>query len=326
MNHEQELPADLDNLIAGLRIENINLKLAAKKAHELIADALNWLPLGTVMRSNAEAFLASQQGEQATQAEIAVVHPEQAEGAQGEREAFEAWVAAVPCVAGQGKDYVEACLHRDLSDEYTQGWVHEAWSGWKARAALAQPSPVPEQSGCLKCGAETRADKPFCEEHCYEQCPAPGLEQLRYKSELYDEVWELVTGKGYMNVTTAISVLEQERDAAQARVAELEKQEPVAEILVDSRGMIVDAVRRPSDLPSGFHKVYAAPVAQAGQVPEEVRTLLSRAKCEIEHLAECLENVCEDEEDVDVREDVADGREVAANIAHMLAAAPAQGE
>ncbi|WP_259364452.1 hypothetical protein [Pseudomonas aeruginosa] len=66
----------------------------------------------------------------------------------------------------------------------------------------------------------------------------------------------------------------------------------------------------------------AAPPAQAGQVPEEVRTLLSRAPCEIEHLAECLENVCEDEEDVDVREDVADGRVVAADIAHMLAAAP----
>ncbi|WP_228292963.1 hypothetical protein [Pseudomonas aeruginosa] len=67
----------------------------------------------------------------------------------------------------------------------------------------------------------------------------------------------------------------------------------------------------------------AAPVAQAQHsVPEKVRTLLSRAQCEIEHLAECLENVCEDEEDFDVREDVADGRVVAADIAHMLAAAP----
>ncbi|MEV1646898.1 hypothetical protein ABZQ48_06140 [Pseudomonas aeruginosa] len=45
---------------------------------------------------------------------------------------------------------------------------------------------------------------------------------LRYKAELYDEVWALVTGKGYMNVTTAISVLESERDAALARVAKLE--------------------------------------------------------------------------------------------------------
>lgn len=44
---------------------------------------------------------------------------------------------------------------------------------------------------------------------------------LRYKAELYDEVWALVTGKGYMNVTTAISVLESERDAALAEVAGL---------------------------------------------------------------------------------------------------------
>ncbi|BAG75027.1 hypothetical protein [Pseudomonas phage PAJU2] len=35
---------------------------------------------------------------------------------------------------------------------------------------------------------------------------------LRYKAELYDEVWALVTGKGYMNVTTAISVLESEQE------------------------------------------------------------------------------------------------------------------
>ncbi|MNM21442.1 hypothetical protein D3C81_318020 [compost metagenome] len=43
---------------------------------------------------------------------------------------------------------------------------------------------------------------------------------LRYKAELYDEVWELVTSKGYMNVTTAIAKLEQERDALAAMVAE----------------------------------------------------------------------------------------------------------
>lgn len=73
-------------------------------------------------------------------------------------------------------------------------------------------------------------------------------------------------------------------------------------------------------------KIVAELDAQAGQMPEAVRTLLSRAQCEIENLAECLENVCEDEEDVDVREDVADGRVVAADIAHLLAAAPAQGD
>ncbi|BBT41057.1 hypothetical protein [Pseudomonas putida] len=45
----------------------------------------------------------------------------------------------------------------------------------------------------------------------------PGeVERLRYKAELYDEVWELAIGLGFMNVTTAISKLRTqlaERDA-----------------------------------------------------------------------------------------------------------------
>lgn len=98
--------------------------------------------------------------------------------------------------------------------------------------------------------------------------------------------------------------LRSERDAAMARVAELE-------------GKLTDWVHE------GFRLNEALAIAQAQHsVPEEVRTLLSRAQCEIEHLAECLENVCEDEEDFDVREDVADGRVVAADIANMLAAEP----
>ena len=55
-------------------------------------------------------------------------------------------------------------------------------------------------------------------------------------------------------------------------------QEPVAEILVDSRGMIVDAVRMPSDLPPGFHKVYTAPPAteQPDTVPRELYTCIGK--------------------------------------------------
>ncbi|MFO2048765.1 hypothetical protein QOU04_04920 [Pseudomonas aeruginosa] len=119
--------------------------------------------------------------------------------------------------------------------------------------------------------------------------------------------------------------VEQERDAALARVAELDKQcrDDVARALglrpSQERGFawsyllasIKSCVEASEDAVQAQHSV-----------PEEVRTLLSRAQCEIEHLAECLENVCEDEEDFDVREDVADGRVVAADIAHMLAAAP----
>lgn len=109
---------------------------------------------------------------------------------------------------------------------------------------------------------------------------------LRYKAELYDEVWALVTGKGYMNVTTAISVLESERDAALARVAEMEGQEPVAYRIEarDERGIVrrdclsrtpfneglPDARRWAGNFTVTSTPLYAAPVAQAQHsVPEE---------------------------------------------------------
>ncbi|HGP1135708.1 TPA: hypothetical protein ACLF0I_003547 [Pseudomonas aeruginosa] len=157
--------------------------------------------------------------------------------------------------------------------------------------------------------------------------------------------------------------VEQERDAALARVVELERQEPVVRAygalppfaekvlaklrrfydcaedfasggvdigrhwldLLTQLGLLNRVQRSPAlwEISQQGEDLLEAPVAQAQHsVPEKVRTLLSRAQCEIEHLAECLENVCEDEEDFDVREDVADGRVVAADIAHMLAAAP----
>lgn len=48
------------------------------------------------------------------------------------------------------------------------------------------------------------------------------IERHKYKAELYDEVWGLATGLGYMNVTTAIGELRKERDQLKARNAELE--------------------------------------------------------------------------------------------------------
>lgn len=108
---------------------------------------------------------------------------------------------------------------------------------------------------------------------------AKGLaDGMRYKAELYDEVWALVTGKGYMNVTTAISVLEQQRDAAHARVAELENADGKFQWLI---GLIDEECRywhkygdenRRAVLANILSAAKAAPnkspVAQAGQVPE----------------------------------------------------------
>ncbi|HCF0197436.1 TPA: hypothetical protein NH656_006348, partial [Pseudomonas aeruginosa] len=109
---------------------------------------------------------------------------------------------------------------------------------------------------------------------------------------------------------------------ALARVAELELgiARIAGDFLPDNSGQAELAL---DEMRQALHELLAAAPTQAQHsVPEKVRTLLSRAQCEIEHLAECLENVCEDEEDFDAREDVADGRVVAADIAHMLAAAP----
>lgn len=226
---------------------------------------------------------------------------------------------------------------------------------------------IPYENGPIKCVKD-------CPD-CAQPSPAPELDVTRILLDIapgFDGMGEEVYAKSVADIEAKLAAdgahiedLTLKLHAAQARVAELEqsqgaevfltltgeitqlkdklaeleKQEPVA-FIVDVQGykrLICATREEAASNAEHFEKrgrkstitpLYAAPVApvaQAGQVPEEVRTLLSRAQCEIEHLAECLENVCEDEEDVDVREDVADGRVVAADIAHLLAAAPAQG-
>ncbi|HCF5347593.1 TPA: hypothetical protein NIG64_001787 [Pseudomonas aeruginosa] len=120
-----------------------------------------------------------------------------------------------------------------------QAWRHLYPLLLQARAALAQPSPAPAEAERPEMSPERAAY--FMRRFKSEEKLLGPNEQaavdyvlsllaqhdrivgpLRYKAELYDEVWALVTGKGYMNVTTAISVLESERDAALARVAKLE--------------------------------------------------------------------------------------------------------
>ncbi|WP_370601132.1 hypothetical protein [Pseudomonas nitroreducens] len=81
-----------------------------------------------------DSFLASQQGE-ATHAETARVHPEKAEGAQGERDTLESILDDV-CEKG-GDLPVDTPIYNISLNE-----IAEAFTRWQARAALAQPSPV----------------------------------------------------------------------------------------------------------------------------------------------------------------------------------------
>lgn len=150
MKTNHELPADLDNLIAGLRIENINLKLAAKQAEALLREAEQniWHPNAVkgadTLAQRINEFLASQQGEQGTAAENAGVHPEQADGAQGEREAFESRFPIPEGIEWRNTDYFPVPTENvgiyvglvGVAARYSA-----KWEAWQTRAALAQPSP-----------------------------------------------------------------------------------------------------------------------------------------------------------------------------------------
>lgn len=73
-----------------------------------------------------------------------------------------------------------------------------------------------------------------------------------------------------------IDRLRAERDAALARVAELEKQEPVAWVEVIDRDYGPYNFHGKRLLPKGKHQLYAAPVAQAQHsVPEEWHGMLA---------------------------------------------------
>ncbi|MND20880.1 hypothetical protein D3C76_47800 [compost metagenome] len=132
-----------------------------------------------------DAFLASRQDEQ---------HPEQAEGAQDEREAF----------------ILRMIEDRDISRTM-------AAYMWDSR----QPAPAPElerpevvEAAVLELeAAGWRNDDPRASVTSVSAMLGRIVAPLRYKAELYDEVWAMATGMGYMNVTTALDMLKRERDA-----------------------------------------------------------------------------------------------------------------
>lgn len=108
---------------------------------------------------------------------------------------------------------------------------------------------------------------------------------LRYKAELYDEVWALVTGKGYMNVTTAISVLESERDAALARAAELELKLDKSDYAYDNdrihmRGLAARAIARAKVFDDGSD---GADAESARSVVAILRELLAVGPAQAQH-------------------------------------------
>lgn len=109
--------------------------------------------------------------------------------------------------------------------------------------------------------------------------------------------------------------LRAERDAAQARVAELEKQEPVAFVHPDALRELRETGRLTSLYPlqsrdsrgAGDVPVFATPVAKAGQVPAEARTKAMQLRVFLGKAGH------------------ADQALIAEELMDLLAAAPAQG-
>ena len=107
-------------------------------------------------------------------------HPEQAEGAQWEREAFEAW-AAQRCVSitKAREAMVFANGRRVHVDGYIMADSELAWLAWKARAALAHPSPAINAAtlaaALLENGVEISALFPSSLDTGKQPSPAPEL-------------------------------------------------------------------------------------------------------------------------------------------------------
>ncbi|MGU1528604.1 hypothetical protein ACSEOK_26820 [Pseudomonas aeruginosa] len=217
-----------------------------------------------------------------------------------ERAAFEAWLAQA--MSKKFEPEFDLAKYED-SGEYRYSPAAAYWKAWQARAALPQPSPDhavqahdipmliasehanPDYAmGWNDCRANLiGTPSPAQAEQAEAERPEVVARVVHSNPVVLDHCGPLNANDELMTVAQhAASVarwaemfnrVEQERDAALARVAELEKQEPVAHLrasdlerlnqpgIAGSAGSLWNGPRE------GFVPLYAAPVAQAGQVP-----------------------------------------------------------
>ncbi|HBN9854798.1 hypothetical protein [Pseudomonas aeruginosa] len=218
-------------------------------------------------------------------------HPASVEQAGGdERAAFELFVRK------------HCGMPAHIAVNWDAKFTNDAWAGWQARAALAQPSPAqaeqaeperPEVVAVVRAqgfGRVCEADANTLYQHCsdgdelmtvaqHERIVGAlraVIAQLRQhkndymdsgqqtyralQNEIREREAEIARLDGLVSGRTA------ERDAALARVAELERQEPVA---LANRGLHAFWVKW-TEAAAGLYgpgiKLYAAPVAQAQQL------------------------------------------------------------
>ncbi|MEM5617385.1 hypothetical protein AAIP21_27420 [Pseudomonas aeruginosa] len=224
-------------------------------------------------------------------------HPAVEQAGGDERAAFEAAFAAM------GRPVCRADYDQDA---YGTPFDDGGWTGWQARAALAQPSPAqaeqaeaerPEVVAYRTIGRHEKHQHPHCALNYYKQNAEDQAAHWRERGcEVSED--ELMTVAQHDRIVGALRAeLESERNrvniyvnnngirqdnerlraelrAALARVAEMERQEPVA---LANRGLHAFWVKW-TEAAAGLYgpgiKLYAAPVAQAQHsVPDGYRLI-----------------------------------------------------
>ncbi|MBM2500586.1 hypothetical protein JQS51_30405 [Pseudomonas aeruginosa] len=189
-------------------------------------------------------------------------HPAVEQAGGDERAAFEAWLAQA--MSKKFEPEFDLAKYED-SGEYRYSPAAAYWKAWQARAALAQPSPAqPEGApviGCL-CGM------PMTEGH-HSPDGCCNLEEFAPQAQADQAEAErpIVSFEKYMQVMYDRDENAKRLDAALARIAELEKQEPVATVakVPGEDWNSLDFHRDLQHMQPGT-KLYAAPVAQAQQL------------------------------------------------------------
>lgn len=204
-----------------------------------------------------------------------------------ERAAFEVWASALGWKLSPDQNNCGIVV----AERYGHPGVQRCWEAWQARAALAQPSPAPELE------RPATFSVPSCENsYGFGYVDGTCIQSLRgYRDHLETIVDALPEGElmtvaqhdrivGELRAEIAmlrsyeaewellLNDHEQQRDAALDRVAELEKQEPVA---FTTPGMLEVAKQLPQTGRVGARckrdrrwcvPLYAAPAAQAQQL------------------------------------------------------------